>query len=82
VTSRGLLRRVLALYTGEQPGRIRFGYLAKGKPFLSDVPGAATVGFSVAHTDELTLLAIASTPEIGIDGDGSAPTSSVDAAGR
>jgi 4'-phosphopantetheinyl transferase len=66
VTSRGLLRRVLALYTGEQPGRIRFGYGARGKPFLAD-PGAATIGFSVAHTDELTLFAIASTPEIGID---------------
>jgi 4'-phosphopantetheinyl transferase len=67
VTSRGFLRRVLALYTGEEPDGIRFDYGAHGKPFLATVRNAAPIGFNVAHTDELTLFAIAATQEIGID---------------
>lgn len=66
VLSRGILRQLIAAYTGEQPERIRFHYGAQGKPAIanSDPPG---LRFNVSHSGDAILLAFAADRELGVD---------------
>lgn len=65
VTCRGLLRRMIHLYTGIAPGQVSFRVGPYGKPFLANDTRRG-IQFSVAHSGGLALLAFAQR-EIGVD---------------
>jgi 4'-phosphopantetheinyl transferase len=55
---RGVLRTILARYTGIAPECIEFCYSTTGKPALAPSPGSAALFFNVAHSHELALYAV------------------------
>ncbi len=65
IAARGWLRVLLGRYLGAEPAVLRFGYGARGKPFLADHP--APVCFNVSHSHGRALLAFARGREIGVD---------------
>lgn len=65
--SRGILRRILSLYTGEKPEAIEFGYGKGGKPFVKTRDGAPAVSFNLSHSHEVAMYAVSSGREVGID---------------
>ena len=76
VAVRGLLRLLLAAHTGLAPERIGFAYNPHGKPSLSPAASsndegpracAAPLGFGIAHSGRLALLAIRAGGEVGVD---------------
>ena len=67
VASRGILRHILSLYTGEEPGAIEFGYGKGGKPFVRTPVSAPAVSFNLSHSHEVAMYAIAAGKEVGID---------------
>jgi 4'-phosphopantetheinyl transferase len=67
VAARGALRRILARYTGERPEDLRFSYAAWGKPRLEPAEGARRIEFSVSHSDELAVYALAEGRRLGVD---------------
>jgi len=58
VSSHVFLRRILGAYLGIGPGAVEFDYGAYGKPVLRDGCGLPRLQFSLAHSGELTLIAI------------------------
>lgn len=66
IVARGALRAVLARYLGLAPGKIRFNYGSRGKPFLA-APTGTRLRFNLAHSHDLALLAVAQGRELGID---------------
>jgi len=62
--ARGLLRRLLAAYTGAEARALRFAYGPRGKPALADPAGPR---FSVSHYGGLALYAVRATGDVGVD---------------
>lgn len=67
ITTRGILRDILARYTRFKPGQLVFSYNAYGKPALSSQSMKDKVSFNVSHTHGLALYAVARHREVGID---------------
>src|SRR5437867_805037 len=67
VTARGALRRVLSRYLGTRPEAIAFHYGAQGKPFISDGHSTHRLRFSVSHSRDRALFAMALGREVGVD---------------
>ena len=67
IAGRGLLRTVLASYVEGDPGRLAFDYGPNGKPCLSECDRSGGVHFNLAHSDDLLLVAVARSWEIGVD---------------
>ena len=67
IAARGVLRRLLGARLGLAPSRLRFAYGAQGKPSLSQESSEAQVSFSVAHSRDRALVAVASGAPIGAD---------------
>lgn len=65
VVARGVLRLLLAEYTGIPLAEITFGYLATGKPYL--VSSDADVSFNVSHSDDWVVLVFGRNCNVGID---------------
>jgi 4'-phosphopantetheinyl transferase len=65
VVGRGFLRRLLGYCVGEEPGRLRFHYGAKGKPLA--VEGARHLRFNLSHSQGLALYGVTSERELGVD---------------
>ena len=65
VVAHGVLRKLLGRYLGIPPGSVRFVYNAFGKPELS--PELGRLKFSLSHSADLALIAIAADAEIGVD---------------
>jgi 4'-phosphopantetheinyl transferase len=63
VVTRALLRQILARYTGRATADLCFDFNSSGKPVLR---GAQSLHFSVSHSRDLALLAIAQS-QVGID---------------
>jgi 4'-phosphopantetheinyl transferase len=63
----GLLRKILSLYLGTDPGGIKFNYGPFGKPYLSQGLGRGDIQFSMSHSDGLALYAFTRDRRIGID---------------
>lgn len=59
------LHRVLAVYLGEDPARIRLETGAHGKPRLADPQGQ--LRFNLSHSGELALVAVSGEVEVGVD---------------
>lgn len=66
VAARGVLRHLLALYTGVAPHLIRFSYNGYGKPSLDGDVGAP-LHFNASHSNGLAVYAVARGREVGID---------------
>jgi 4'-phosphopantetheinyl transferase len=64
--SRGLLRRLLAAYTGVHAAQIQFKYGDQGKPAIAK-PGDPSLRFNVSHSGDAVLLGFALDREIGVD---------------
>jgi 4'-phosphopantetheinyl transferase len=67
IASRGLLRVILGTYLDAAPGSLRFVYSPNGKPGLDKSCHARGVVFSVSHSEELALYAIAREAAVGVD---------------
>ena len=65
--ARGALRAILGRYLDVEPGRLRFGYGAHGKPYLTQEFNHCGLRFNLAHSNELAVYAFACEREIGID---------------
>ena len=63
VVTRALLRQILARYAGRATADLCFDFNSSGKPVLR---GAQSLHFSVSHSQDLALLAIAHS-QVGID---------------
>ena len=63
VVSRGLLRSLLARYTGSSELAVTFQYGGNGKPFLPH----SRIQFNISHTDGLVILAFAEDCALGVD---------------
>lgn len=63
VTARGILRDILARYTGAAPAALVFGYNRFGKPFLAGSP----VCFNLAHSHNAAVYAVVAGRNVGLD---------------
>jgi 4'-phosphopantetheinyl transferase len=66
ITTRGTLRRVLAVYHRQPPADVPFRYGPLGKPTIAD-PRTDWLRFSVSHTVRLVVVAVAAGREVGVD---------------
>jgi len=67
IVSRGLLRELLASYTGIDPAVIRFRYEAGGKPMLDGEVRCPALNFNLAHSHDLIVFAFSRGRKLGID---------------
>jgi 4'-phosphopantetheinyl transferase len=67
IAARGILRDLLARYSGCTPLDIEFVYGANGKPALSHRRSASPVSFNLSHSHKVAVLAVTQKNEIGID---------------
>lgn len=67
IATRGILRQILSLYLGQEPGDIEFGYGKGGKPFVRGPENAHAVSFNLSHSHEVAMYAFAAGREVGID---------------
>ncbi len=67
VVARGILRTILASYSGTEPAAIRFCYEENGKPVLLDPYGKKSIYFNVSHSEGLALYVFARSFNVGID---------------
>lgn len=61
-----VLRSVLALYLGTEPGSLEFEYGPYGKPHLSNTINT-DLRFNMAHSHGIVLIAVACGREVGVD---------------
>lgn len=73
VSGRGQLRRILAGLLGEESATLRFAYGGSGKP---SVQGQPDLGFNLAHSHTLALLAVARGTDVGVDVESGPPPQS------
>lgn len=67
ILARGTLRVILSSYLNSEPGDLRFGYTANGKPYLSDPSDPKGISFNLSHSNDLVLYAITSGRQVGVD---------------
>ena len=67
VACRGMLREILAWYTGESPGELEFCYGPHGKPCLKAANDTHPLHFNVSHSYGLAVVAIARHRQVGVD---------------
>lgn len=63
VVGRGILRRLLGLYTGEDPAAIKLFYGRHGKPSLLD----RDLHFNLSHSDDRVVVAFTRIAPVGVD---------------
>ena len=67
VVGRGLLRRLLARYTGVGPRDLAFAYGGAGKPELAGTVGWSDLRFNVSHSQGVALYGLMRGRRIGVD---------------
>lgn len=67
IITRGALRVLLGAYLGVEPGALTFRYGRHGKPALAGTSRGGALGFNVAHSHELALIAVAHRRALGVD---------------
>jgi len=67
VVSHGATRRILSRYLDQRPEEIRFVTGERGKPHLATSAGAPAICFSLSHSGEVALCAVAEGRELGVD---------------
>lgn len=64
ITARAHLRVLLGSALGQSPGSIAFATGRRGKPVLPHHPG---LHFNLSHADDLAVIALSKTHEVGVD---------------
>jgi len=64
---RAVLREILGALQSTSPSSVRLVEGEFGKPALAPTPGKAALWFSVAHCDDLLLVALSREGEVGVD---------------
>lgn len=67
VVAHGALRELLAEYTAQTPRDVSFGHTAIGKPFLIDNRREKPLRFSLSHSGDWAVVAVALSTEVGVD---------------
>jgi 4'-phosphopantetheinyl transferase len=67
VSSRALLRTILAGYLETDPDALRFSYSKKEKPSLGSTHAGSNITFNVSHSGGIALLAFTRRRDIGVD---------------
>ena len=67
VVARGSLRAILGRYLGIGPSQVRFRHGPYGKPELAGEDRISSIRFSVSHSSDLALYAVARGREVGVD---------------
>jgi 4'-phosphopantetheinyl transferase len=67
IAARSAIRRILSMYVGVAPGNLVFCYGLKGKPELSPPHAGLDVKFSLSHSRDIGLLAVARAQSVGVD---------------
>jgi 4'-phosphopantetheinyl transferase len=67
VASHGALRLILARYLEKEPERLRFLVDERGKPHLDLPAGTPALRFSLSHSGDLALCAVADGRDVGVD---------------
>jgi len=67
IVCHGVLRIILGRYLEIDASEFKFGFGPRGKPYLVSLPSQSTLQFNMAHSDELSLYAVACGFEVGID---------------
>jgi 4'-phosphopantetheinyl transferase len=67
VVARGILRAILARYTGIEPAMLRFRYGSQGKPELDAPDSTGAIAFNLAHSGGLAVYALARGRRVGVD---------------
>ena len=67
VVSHGATRRILSRYLDQRPEEIGFVTDGRGKPHLATSAGATAICFSLSHSGELALCAVAEGRDLGVD---------------
>jgi 4'-phosphopantetheinyl transferase len=64
---RGVLRMLLAAYTGQRPEAVEFAYGPWGKPLAAGQLAEAHLEFNLAHSGELAVYAVTQGRRVGVD---------------
>ena len=67
IAARGLLRTILARYTGISAATLQFNYSANGKPSLASAAQFGNLNFNLSHSDGMAVYAFARERDVGID---------------
>ncbi len=67
IVARGALRRILGQYLSAHPQALRFCQGQFGKPSLAAEWSAADIRFNVSHSEDVALVAVARSVEVGVD---------------
>jgi 4'-phosphopantetheinyl transferase len=67
VVARGVLRQIIALYTGLAPAALKFTSNRYGRPLLSKDSNPAELDFNLSHSGNLVLYAFSRGRVVGID---------------
>jgi 4'-phosphopantetheinyl transferase len=67
ISSRGLIRDILRRYLQAEAEELQFSYHVNGKPFLALEFNGKEIDFSLSHSKEVALVAVACGRRIGID---------------
>lgn len=73
VVRRAAVRVILGRYLGIKPDEVRFDYGPHGRPHLAEDLGGGALQFSLTHSHELALCAVAENRTVGIDLEHSRP---------
>ena len=65
--SRGALRSIIGMFVHRPPEGLVFGYGKNGKPYLGPLLLGEPLQFSLSHCLDMTLIAVCSTHQLGID---------------
>jgi 4'-phosphopantetheinyl transferase len=78
IAGRGILRHLLSLYTGIEPGQLQLEYTGNGKPFLPGMEGKAGIRFNLSHSGGMAVYAFTRGREVGIDIEHQRPIDDID----
>lgn len=67
VAGRGILRHLLSLYTGIEPGQLQLEYTRNGKPFLPGMEDESGIRFNLSHSGGIAVYAFTRGREVGVD---------------
>jgi 4'-phosphopantetheinyl transferase len=66
IAARGLLRKLLAAYLGDNPADLKLLYGEKGKPYIAETR-QTSINFNLAHSQGIAIYAFSQGRQLGID---------------
>lgn len=67
IAGRGILRCLIAYYTGMAPEQVCFDYTSNGKPFLMNPTGGNQLNFNLSHSGQLVVYVFTLNRRVGVD---------------